>query len=101
MTVPKAISAAGLLSTSQVAEKLDVDRTTVWLWIKNGAMRAKRFGSFYGVSPQAIKEFCSIYQIPAKKKKRKPGKASKKGAATNKTAPKKKGSRKRNARKKK
>jgi len=71
LTVPKAISDSTLLSTSQVAEKLGVHRTTVWLWIKNGALRAERHGAFHGVTPSALSAFLRIYKIQPKPKSKK------------------------------
>lgn len=79
MTVPKALSASGLLSTAEVAEKLGVHRSTVWLWIKSGALAAERRGAFHGVSPKALRNFRNVYKIasrPARKKKSKNNKSS-------------------------
>lgn len=70
MTIAKAIGEAGLLSTSEVAKRLNVDRTTVWLWINQGILKAKRKGVFYGVSPETIKAFKEIYNILPGPKKR-------------------------------
>jgi excisionase family DNA binding protein len=62
MTAPGAIKERGLLSTGQVAEKLNVHRSTVWQWINTGALPAKRVGQRYmGVDPDDLERFEKIY----------------------------------------
>jgi excisionase family DNA binding protein len=76
MTVPKSISDDGLLSTSQVAEKLGVHRSTVWLYIHRGALASEKHGSFHGVRPAALLKFQNFYKLddreqPTRKKRKK------------------------------
>lgn len=62
MTAPGAIKERGLLSTGQVAEKLNVHRSTVWQWISTGALPAKRVGVRYmGVDPEDLAAFEKKY----------------------------------------
>jgi excisionase family DNA binding protein len=62
MTAPGAIKERGLLSTGQVAEKLNVHRSTVWQWISTGALPAKRVGIRYmGVDPADLAAFEKKY----------------------------------------
>lgn len=68
MTVPKAIAAAGLLSTSQVAKQLGVHRSTVWGWIKQDMIASEKRGSFHGIKPSELKKFLSWYDIKSAKK---------------------------------
>ncbi len=76
MTVPKAIADDGLLSTAEVAKKLDVHRSTVWLWIKRNMLASEKRGSFHGIKPSALKDFLSMYDIQnAKRPKRKRSKS--------------------------
>lgn len=75
MTIPKSISDGPILSTANVAKKVGVHRSTVWLWIKRGMLKSERHGesgAFHGVRPAALERFLSIYEIvPANKRKRK------------------------------
>lgn len=71
MTVPNAIADKGLLSTSAVAKELNVDRTTVWLWIRDRMLKAQRVGRYYAVHPDDLARFRKMYDVnPAPKKKR-------------------------------
>lgn len=86
MTAPGAIKERGLLSTGQVAEKLNVHRSTVWQWISTGALPAKRVGIRYmGVDPEDLAAFEKKYvQDIAAVSSTKPAaseKAAKKGRA--------------------
>jgi len=67
MTIPKSISDGELLSTSDVADKLGVHRSTVWLWIKRGMLSSERHGTFHGVQPKALARFRSLYRIARKR----------------------------------
>jgi len=66
MTVPKALSEAGLLSTTQVAAHLNVHRSTVWVWIKSGLLQHERLGpsgNWIGVSRKQLDAFVSKYPV--------------------------------------
>lgn len=77
MTVPKSLGEGGLLSTSEVAEKLNVHRSTVWNWIKTGLMPSKevsqgeRVRPFHGIDPKELAKFCRLhgYEDVSQKKK--------------------------------
>lgn len=57
MSVPKAFAERGLLSTAEVAERVDVHRSTVWWWINTGVLTSERVGVFHGVSPTVLSAF--------------------------------------------
>jgi len=60
VTVPNALAREGLLSTAEVAKKLRVHRSTVWIWINSGTLRATRSGgtgTYFGVHPRDLREF--------------------------------------------
>ena len=66
MSVPKALSEAGLLSTAQVAKALSVHRSTVWLWISSGLLPHERVGptkNFIGVLANELKAFTMKYPV--------------------------------------
>lgn len=67
MTIPKSISEDDkLLSTSDIAKQLDVHRSTVHLWIKNGLLKTEKHGkerSYHAVRQSELKRFQKIYQI--------------------------------------
>lgn len=86
MTVPKSISENdNLLSTTQVAEKLGVHRSSVNIWIGEGRLLSEKHGNFHAVSLKALKKFMSFYSIePTKKPKAKKAKAKTKKAPTKK-----------------
>lgn len=84
MTIPKAISDTDdLWSVSDIAERFGKHRSTVWNWIRSGALKSEKYGdneNFHGVRDAELKRFLSIYKIPEKakptrekKKKRKNG----------------------------
>lgn len=63
MTLSTRIHAAGLLSTTDVAERMGVHRSTVWLWIRNGAMEAKKIGGFLGIEVAEFEKLSSRYVV--------------------------------------
>lgn len=66
MTVPKALSEAGLLSTAEVAETLRVHRSTVWVWIKSDLLKHERVGpagNFIGISKKNLDDFVKRYPV--------------------------------------
>ena len=63
MTIPKSISEDDkLLSTSEVAKRCKVHRSTVHLWIKHGLLKTEKHGNFHAIRPSALKRFLSIYE---------------------------------------
>lgn len=70
MTVPKSISEGPLMSTSDVAKRLNVHRSTVWLWIRRGMLKSEKRGTFHGVRKSALDRFLSFYELEPKKKRR-------------------------------
>lgn len=78
MVLPKAIvDDDTVLSTADVAEKLDVHRSTVWVWIKNGMLKSVRRGSFHAIKPADLALFQSMYTVPPRRKRKKRKKRSK------------------------
>ena len=72
MVLPKTIvDDDTVLSTADVAERLDVHRSTVWVWIKNGMLKSTRRGSFHAIKPADLKTFLSMYTVPSRKKRKK------------------------------
>ena len=78
MTVPKSLEESGLLSTSEVAEKLSVHRSTVWNWIKTGLLASSQVSQadgrpFHGIEPKVLAKFCALhgYVDPTQKKGKK------------------------------
>jgi excisionase family DNA binding protein len=66
MSVPKALSEAGLLSTAEIAQKLSVHRSTVWLWINSGLLPHERVGpsgNWIGVHPKKLEAFAKMYPV--------------------------------------
>lgn len=66
MSVPKALSEAGLLSTAEIAAQLNVHRSTVWIWIKQGLLKSQRVGpskNWIGVSQKQLDDFTAMYPI--------------------------------------
>lgn len=66
MSVPKALSDAGLLSTAEIAKQLSVHRSTVWLWINSGLLPHERVGpsgNWIGVHPKKLAEFTKMYPV--------------------------------------
>lgn len=62
MTVPKSFVDKKLLSTGEVAKRLNVHRGTVWHWIQIGMLRAERVTERYsGVRPEALAAFKKTY----------------------------------------
>ncbi len=41
----------------QVAETLQVQRRTIYVWVRDGKLRAVRAGNRVRIEPQALKEF--------------------------------------------
>lgn len=67
MTIPKSISEDDkLLSTSDAARMLDVHRSTVHLWIKDGALKTERrgkTGTFHAIRTSELKRFAKLYGL--------------------------------------
>jgi len=66
MSVPKALSEAGLLSTAEIAAQLNVHRSTVWIWINQGLLKSYRVGpskNWIGVSQKHLDEFTAMYPV--------------------------------------
>jgi excisionase family DNA binding protein len=64
MTAPLTIGKRGLLSTTEVAAKLCVHRSTVWGWVRSGALRARRLGrkrNFYGIRRDDMERFAQLW----------------------------------------
>lgn len=60
MTTPTSFKRRGLLSSSDIAKRLGVHRTTVWHWIKSGMLRSvKVTPRFSGVTEDDLKLFQS------------------------------------------
>lgn len=76
MTIPKSISDDNsLLSTADIAEELNVHRSTVHHWIKQGMLPSELHGSFHAVKRKDLKRFLSIYDIhPSQTSKKSNGK---------------------------
>lgn len=78
MTTPSSFKKRGLLSTGDVAERLNVHRTTVWHWIQNGLLKSVQVTPrFRGVTEEALKEFQSNF-VPDVSPSKKPASAKKK-----------------------
>jgi len=72
MVLPKAIEEDDtVLSTADVAKRLDVHRSTVWIWIKNGMIKSEQRGVFHVIKPAALKDFLSRYSVPPRRKRKK------------------------------
>lgn len=68
MTLPKSITEdKKLLSTSAIAEKLGVHRSTVHGWIKSGMLKSEKHGRYHGVRPKDLERFLSLYEIESKR----------------------------------
>jgi excisionase family DNA binding protein len=67
VTIPKTISEDDrLLSTSDVAKKLKVHRSTVHMWIKSGMLGTTKHGAcktYHAIHPKELKRFLSVYQM--------------------------------------
>jgi len=80
VTVPKSLGEGGLLSTSEVGEKLGVHRSTVWNWIKTGLLPSKEVSQadgarpFHGVDPKVLAKFCALHGYEDASQKKKKGK---------------------------
>lgn len=71
MTVPKRISeSSDLIATSEIAELLNVHRSTVWTWVKSGMLTSTKVGTFHGVEPDEFERFLSVYQVPKGQRKK-------------------------------
>lgn len=44
-----------MLTTSEAAERLSVDKTTVWRMIKDGRLSAEKAGSHYRISAEEVR----------------------------------------------
>lgn len=83
MTLSKSFQGSGLLATADVARRMGVHRSTVWHWIKTGALKSERHGAFLGVRQSELDRFSSIYQTAApepRKSKRKAAKSKRRKA---------------------
>jgi excisionase family DNA binding protein len=63
MTLSKKFQLSGLLSTGDVARKLQVHRSTVWLWIKSGMLKSSKVGGLIGVKQTDLVKFQSVYHV--------------------------------------
>lgn len=61
MTLSKRVHASGKMSTVDVAKAMGVQRSTVWLWIKNGALKAEKIGHFIAIDPKDLASFRAGY----------------------------------------
>jgi excisionase family DNA binding protein len=64
MTIPLAVGQRGLLSTSQVANELGVHRSTVWAWVRTGALPAQKLGpkeNFFAVRRADMVRFAKLW----------------------------------------
>lgn len=69
MTLPREFTG---LTTGQVAERLGLHRSTVWGWIRSGALPSKKIRGYESVSEADLEKFLSFYHLtPPKKRKRK------------------------------
>lgn len=57
--------AAPLLTTDQVAERLQVNEQTVRALIKSGELRGKKVGKFYRVEPGALDNYLAACDMAA------------------------------------
>lgn len=64
MVLPKSIAESDgkILSTTQVAERMDVHRSTVNIWIKTGMLPASKHGHFWGVRAKDLASFARMYE---------------------------------------
>lgn len=69
MVLSSAFKATKLLSTGDVAKALKVHRSTVWLWIKSGAMTSTTEGQFYGVREHDLEVFRATYDMSEAKRR--------------------------------
>lgn len=60
-----------LMSTGDVARELGVHRSTVWLWVKSGALPAGMRNGFHGVRPSDLAKFRAQYDTSTQKKRKK------------------------------
>lgn len=71
MTLSKSFQVSGLLATAEVARQMGVHRSTVWHWIKTGALKCERHGTFLGVKQSELDRLRAIYvttdTVPAPK----------------------------------
>lgn len=78
VTVSRQIADDGLLSTAEVAKRLKMHRSTIWLYIKRGMLKSTRRGVFHGVTETDLRAFLGSYPVDQiqspKRKKRKPKK---------------------------
>jgi excisionase family DNA binding protein len=78
MVLPKAIEEDdAVLSTADVAKRLDVHRSTVWIWIKNGMIKSERRGTFHAIKPAELERFLTRYSVPPRRKRKKRAKRKK------------------------
>jgi excisionase family DNA binding protein len=69
MTLSKSFQVSGLIATAEVARQMGVHRSTVWHWIRTGALKAERSGGFLGIKRGELEKFRSIYQTEATSQK--------------------------------
>lgn len=91
MTLSKRVHASGKMSTVDVAELMGVKRSTVWLWIRNGALKAEKIGHFIAIDPKDVESFRSGYHTTSSSAvSSKAAKATKKSSAKGKSRRRKK-----------
>lgn len=76
MVLPNSFQEESLLSTTAVSKELGVHRSTVWGWVRSGALQSTHKGSFHGISRENLRVFRETYGInenkpPRRKKRRK------------------------------
>lgn len=67
MTLSKKFQASGLMSTGDVARKLKVHRSTVWLWIKSGLLKSNKTNGTIGIKQRDLVKFQSVYHVNGNK----------------------------------
>lgn len=72
MTLSKSFQGSGLIATTDVARQMGVHRSTVWHWIRTGALKAERSGGFLGIKPGELDKFRSIYRTESANEKPEP-----------------------------
>jgi hypothetical protein len=70
LTLSKKFQASGLLSTGDVARELNVHRSTVWLWIKQGSLKKSTSDGQTGVHPRDLAKFRAVYHVNGEKEKK-------------------------------
>jgi excisionase family DNA binding protein len=65
-----------LMSTGDVARELGVHRSTVWLWVRSGALPAGMLNGFHGVRPSDLAKFRAQYDTSTTRKQKRKKKAA-------------------------